>query len=451
MKFKGTLIWTFILIALAAFVYLYEIRGGQQRQESAEEAKKLLPIKIRQIDELTLRRPGETIVCRRTGEGWRIIEPLDTAGDDAAIDRVLQTLAQAEKHRTVSDSAADLSPFGLDPPQGSVEVRGGEDLIGIVRLGFKNPAGSHVYVRLEDRPAVYLTGTQLLSQAQTELFQLRDRRVLAFQQPEVHGLMIQRGRERIEAVREAGQWHLKKPLQVKADSDRIEGMLRKLISARVHAYVEEAPEDLSPWGLEHPALSVTLTLGPESAQKTLHIGDPGEDGRYARDVSRAPVLVIPDDLFQELNADLFALRDKAVLDFPKDQVAELELRFDDSTIFCRKDTSGQWTLAVPESTAADRWEMEAVIGTLVGLEAEEFVAQEPSDLDRYGLSSPRLEALLRDEAGEELARLCLGRETEEGIYACDTDGRPVVRVNRTTLTALSPKVEDLRKKEASTP
>jgi hypothetical protein len=451
MKFKGTLIWALILIVLAAFVYLYEIKGGRQRQVAEEEAKKLLPVKTETIDELTLRRPDETIVCRRTGDGWQITEPLNTAGDDAAIDRILQTLARAETSRTVSDSAADLAPFGLDPPQVSVEIRSADGPIETLQLGHKNPTGSHVYVRRDGRPTVYLTDTPLLSEAQMDLFQLRDRRVLSFQQPEVRSLTLERGREQIEIVRDAGGWLLKKPLQVKADTDKIEGMLRKLSSAQVRAYVEEEPKHLSSWGLDRPELSVILTLGPESARKTLQIGDTDDEGRYARDLSREPVFVIPNDLFQELDTDLFDLRDKIVLNFQKDRTAEVELRFDETTIVCRKDTSGQWQLAEPESTAADRWEVESIIGTLAGLKAEEFVDQEPVDLDRYGLSAPRLEAILRDDAGQRIAWLRLGKKTEEGVYACDADGRPVVLVNVTTLTALSPKLENLKKKEAPTP
>jgi len=228
-------------------------------------------------------------------------------------------------------------------------------------------------------------------------------------------------------------------------------MLRRLAAARVGDYIAETPENLSSWGLDRPALSVTLILGPEAAQKILQIGDQSDDGRYARDVSREPVFVIPEDLFQELDAELFDLRNRSVLTFRKDRIAELELRDHGSTIVCRKDTSGQWVLAVPESTAADRWEVEAVINALADLEAEEFIDQDPADLQRYGLVDPRQEVILRDEAGEQIARLRLGHETDEGIYACDAGGRPVVRVSRTVLTAVSPKVKDLRKKEAATP
>ena len=451
MKFKGTLIWALVLIVLAAFVYLYEIRGGQRRQVAEEEAKKLLPIRTEEVLQLTLRRPGETVSCGRAGDGWEITEPIRTAGDRAAIERILQTLAQAEKHRTVADSAADLAPFGLDPPQVTIEVRTVEKPPQIIHLGQKNPSGSHIYARLGDRPAVHLTGTMLLTQAQTELFQLRDRRVLAFDQPDVRGLTLHRAGQTIALARETGDWSLKKPLQVRADTDKINNMLKKLNSAVVSAFVKETAEDLSPWGLDPPELSVTLTLGPEAAQKTLQIGDPATDGRYARDISREPVFIIPDDLFQELDAQIFDLRDKAVLAFQKEHAAEVELRFDDSTIVCRKDTSGQWTLVVPESTAADRWEMEAVINTLAGLQAEEFIDQNPADLDRYGLSNPRLEAILKDEDGQRIARLRLGKETDEGLYACDADGRPVVRVSRTLLTSLSPEVENLKRKEAATP
>jgi len=451
MKFKGTVIWAMVLIILAAFVYLYEIKGGQQRQSAAREANRLLPVTTGEITELTLRRPGETVICRRADDGWQITEPLTAAGDRTAIERILETLAGAETNRVVSDSAADLAPFGLDPPQATVEVRSGTAPAGIVHLGQKNPTGSHIYTRREGQPGVYLTGTALLTQAQTELFQLRDRRILAFEPTEVRGLTLQRAQETIEMIRDADGWMLKKPLQVTANTAFIESMLRRLSSALVSAYVAETPGDLRPYGLDRPELSVTLTLGPEAAQKTLHIGARHDPGRCARDESRDAVFVIPDDLYETLNQQVFDLRDRAVLSFEQSRATELELRRDGMTIICRKDTSGQWVLSVPESTAADRWEVEAILSSLAGLKAEEFIDQDPADLDRYGLAAPRLEVVLRDKAGEQLASLCLGRETEEGVYACGGKGAPVVLVNRTIVTSLSPDPETLKKGKTATP
>jgi hypothetical protein len=451
MRFKGTLLWAAILIILTAFVYLYEIKGGQRREEAAQEAQRLLPMTTEEITELTLRRPQETIVCRRTEDGWQITEPLTTAGDRSAIERILGTLSQAQTNRVVRDTAADLAPFGLDPPQVTVEVRSGEGPAGIVHLGHKNPTGSHIYARREGEPTVYLTEASLLSQAQTELLQLRDRRVLSFQPAEVRGLSLQRAQKSIELARDPGGWKLKKPLQVMADKNSIDSMLRKLSDARISAYVDEQPADLSPYGLLRPTLSLVLTLGPEASQKSLHIGARKDDGRYARDASRDPVFVIPADLYETLDQDAFDLRDKSVLSFERDRATQLELRSDKMTIVCQKDTSEQWTMSAPESTAVDGWEVKAIISSLAGLKAESFIDENPTDLGRYGLSHPRLEAILRDDEGGQLASLRIGQETDEGVYACDADGAPVVLVNRTIVTSLSPDPEDLKKKETAAP
>jgi hypothetical protein len=457
MKFKGTLLWAIVLIVLAVFVYLYEIKGGQRRQEEAEEAKKLLPVTTEEITELTLKRPQETVVCRRTDDvstddGWQIVEPLRTAGDRSAIETIIGTLAQAQTHRVIADTSADLAPFGLNPPQATVEVRSGEVLEGIIHLGHRNPTGDHIYARREGEPTVFLTATNLLLQAQKELFELRDRRVLTFQQPEVRGLALHRVAETIDILHEPEGWKLNKPLQVMADKTLVENMLRKLSSARVSAYIDESPEDLAPYGLDQPALSVTLTLGLEASQKTLSIGAQKDDqGRYARDASRDPVFLIPTDLYQELDQHAFDLRDKTVVAFDKGRAAELELRFDQVNIICHKDSSGQWHMAAPESTAADRWEVEALISSLAGLRAESFVDEDPVDLDRYGLTNPSLEAILRDETGQQLAALRLGKELDESVYACDADGAPVVLVDRSIVTSLSPDPGNLKKKEDGTP
>jgi hypothetical protein len=243
---------------------------------------------------------------------------------------------------------------------------------------------------------------------------------------------------------------LEKPLHVKADKISIEGILRKLQTARVSSFVEEHPEDLWPYGLVQPELTITLSLDPQGALHQLLIGTQKEDQRYARDDSKDPVFLIAETLLEEVDQTPFDLRDKRVLDFDRNRVTQLELLSPERTIICQRDTSGRWQLTAPESAAAKKWELDNIVSLLSTLKAESFVDERPADLWPYGLASPHLQAMLRENS-KQLAALRIGAGKGDQVYACDASGAPVSLVNSDIVKALSIAVADLQEEKAPMP
>jgi hypothetical protein len=448
MKFKGTVIWAGVLVALAAFVYFYEIKGGHQREQAAQEARKIVVTDADQVTGVALSNSQGSIHCQLTEDGWQITDPITAAGDETVIGGIIGALLQAETERVISETGGDLAQYGLDPPQVTLELTIQDAPPQILHLGRRNPAGSQVYVRKESESKVFLTQSSLLSQAEKNSFDLRDKRVLVFQEPEVKELKLVRGQKTLEVRKTSQGWLLEKPLQVNADNTLINSMINKLYGSLIQAFVEENPTDLSVYGIRDPELTVVLTLDPDRSQKTLHFGKREDEERYARDDSRDPVFLVPESLFEELNRNLFELRDKRLLAFDRNLVTKLELKYAQNSILCQKDTTGQWQMAVPESAAVDGWEIDNILSALTSLEADSFADEHPLDLSAYGLSTPFLQARI-SRGEEELARLLIGKSKGQQVYACNAGGAPVALVDGAILQTLTPAAEDLMKKETT--
>ncbi|KPL19737.1 MAG: hypothetical protein AMJ92_02035 [candidate division Zixibacteria bacterium SM23_81] len=447
MRFKGTIIWTLVLMTLAAFVYIYEIKGGAKREQTAEMAKKVLIFDKEDVQQLVLKRPEEIISFQRAQDGWQIIHPVRARADESAIQGIIDNLERAQIERVVAETADNLSDFGLQSPQVTVELEYAGGLRESLRLGDRNPTRSFVYSQRDPEERIFLTQVALLTQAQKDLFDLRDRRVLFFEDSQVNELELQRGGEITKVRRSPEGWTMEKPFQTRGDDSSIEALLRRLKGARVESFVEEQPGSLTEYGLHKPALTITLTLGADAAQKKLLIGKEKEEQRYAQDQSRSPVFLIPSNLVQDLDKSAFELRNKQVLQFDRDEVDRLELRSLDQTIICTKDTSGQWQMVAPESSAAKTWKVESILSSLSSIKAESFVEEDPRDLARYGLSKPRFEAILKSQ-GSDLAALRIGKDEREQVYACDETGAPIALVAERIVATLSPELKDLVELEA---
>ena len=78
---KKTLLWTLLLLALAAFYYLYEIEGEKKRQEATRQQELLFHFAADAVTALTVKRADETITAVKRAGRWQLTAPLSTPGD----------------------------------------------------------------------------------------------------------------------------------------------------------------------------------------------------------------------------------------------------------------------------------------------------------------------------------------------------------------------------------
>ena len=461
MRFKNTIIYGIIFVGLLAFVYLHEIKGGAERKEAEQRAKKMLVFDEEKVQQVTIAHTGgDTVVCaRRSEEKWEIERPVPTDADAHAVERVINTIRDADIDRTVADSAmfaageATLDDFGLDPPEVTVHLQVEGDELDTLSFGDESPTGSYAFVKRAATQEVFTIPLWRKDNVNKKLFDLRDRRVLGFERTEVRTIELERKDGRIVLSRAeddyySADWVMEEPIETKADRDAVRGLLNDLENGKVEEFVDEAPEDLNEYGLDEPAIDVTLWVGKDRAKKRLTIGDPKDDRYYARDEARPSVFLVDSSFVGRLTKDAFDLRDRKVAEFEKEDVDRIELVYPDSSIVCVKDTAANWSLAAPQERKGKNWKIQGILTDIANLKAEEFVAEKAPKLSKYGLEGPRIIARLWK--GEEvLVELWIGDGKDEQVYARTRDGDTVYLVKDDIVEDLSPQLEDLAEEESA--
>ena len=122
MKFKTNLVVGAVFVALLAFVYLYEIKGGEERRKVAEQSKKILDFNASEVTRLVISNSADRIEIGRKKDDWYMLAPVRDEADSDAVDRYLRNLNEAEREKTVVDSTEALSPdvaseYGLESPR----------------------------------------------------------------------------------------------------------------------------------------------------------------------------------------------------------------------------------------------------------------------------------------------------------------------------------------------
>ena len=390
MKFKTNIAIGAVFVALLAFVYFYEIKGGEERREEAEKSKQLFVFQEDDAQRLELLRGDDALVLDKGAGGWNLSAPMTDGADQEAVERYLRNLLECEREKVVVDSAAasaeEAAQYGLDAPRLKVRLQTEDGAEQVVAFGADSPTDRFTYAQLQgDNPEIFVVRAWRFDNLDKQAFDLRDRRVLAFAKDEV--MQVQRwgaGGAAMLARAELG-WQMREPVVARAAADAVDGLLDKIDQAEIEAFVAEDPDTtaLASYGLgdRTSQVEIALLVGADRAEKRLAIGGADEQGRwYARDASRPQVFLVDSTLVQELTKGLSDLRDKEPLRFERDQVERIVLTRGTETEFAAdKDTSGVWHLSEPMGRDAKSWKLNSLLSDLGQLEVADFAEELPAE------------------------------------------------------------------------
>jgi hypothetical protein len=146
-----------VLAALAAEYWLVE-RPRAPRADAAPTRPRFVHVRPGDVRQLRLSREGQTVVSRREGSAWAVVEPTGTSIPPDLIGAFANALTEAEEIAHVGGADADPEAYGLDARATRVEITGERGDAVVVRIGGTNPTGTAVYARREASPDVVLIG-----------------------------------------------------------------------------------------------------------------------------------------------------------------------------------------------------------------------------------------------------------------------------------------------------
>jgi len=461
MRLKTNVIVSAIFLALLAFVYFYEIRGGEERRAEAERAKQLVDFGDHEVSRLVVDDGDFAVVVEKSQDRWVVRQPVETDADGEAVERFLRNLRETEMERVIEDSAAVaqepalLAKYGLEAPRLRLLVELVDGPLDSIYLGADTPTERYTYgQRSGANPQVFATRAWRFDNLDKGLFDLRDRRVLAFERDEVRQIRLERSWETEPVVlrrEEGGDWEMVEPVAAAADQAAVNGMLNRLANGKAERFAVErpGPAELAEYGTtpDGALIQVSLLLGEDRAEKRLRFGYEEAEGRhFAVDASRSPVFVVDSALVGQLRKSLFELRDRRPLSLDGDAVARVALsRPGQADLVAERDTAGgsQWRVVAPVERQARSWRLTGLLTDLDGIEVKAFVSDGDSAAARsavHGLNEPRL-TITVDTGDGHRAIARFGDEAEGEIHM--GHGGSVYRIAASTFGNLDLNLDDV--------
>ncbi len=376
-----------VACVLGAFVYLYEVEGEVGREAARAAEKRLFAgLEPEDVEALELTTSdGVAARFERRDGAWRVVSPVEGAGDAVALDAIASALVQLPRAGEVASAPGDLAQFGLaeGAPVVRFEAKGG---VHALRLGRATPVGGNVYVATEAGPGVAYVESYRVNAWRRSFTDLRDRRIAPLETGAVRRLAIAwpeagapDGLFEVELVRDAAQdWQIERPAAMRADRETVEGLLSNLAYLQATGFVDERTPAVEA-ALQETALRLRWTLDGEAGadgadgEQRLRIAGSEGDVRLVEAPGGA-TYQIPEDRLDDFARRLAAYRDKRLVGLDPARLERIELEL-------MAQPEAEAALATPVDAKPDR----VVLVQAAGSWSAEGLALEPESL--AGLAS----------------------------------------------------------------
>jgi hypothetical protein len=404
-----------VLAALAAYVYYYEIKGGEERENVKQEAKKLFNFENDSVTSLEIRSVLRQLYVERTADGWYLRNPVQTEGDESTVSTLLGNLKNLEQIRSFPVNQKELRDFGLVGRSLLIILTLNNAVRDSIWLGDRTPVGSNVFAKKSDS-LVYTVTSVVKSNAEKDIFDWRDKSVTKIKQAEVREFKLRNSNGSFYLVRENGAWNIVSPKNVRAENVTVNTILRKIENGRIKSIAAESLEYPDVYRLARPAYEVDLYLGESKAHKKLIFSSLENNIAYGKDDSRPHVFAVDSLFLKDLNQSLYDLRYKKFAEVVKDLVDSVVVYQGDSVLTFHKDTSNTWFFRNYEPIK--QWKMNSYLSFVNNLAAKAFLLENVKNPIQYSLSNPdrRVELYAKGNKIQEL--LLVSRPNDQKIAFC---------------------------------
>jgi hypothetical protein len=360
------------------------------------------------------KKDGTKVSLERKSGKWAITAPAPYPADQDAVSSIVSALSPANGDSVIEAKPGDISKYGLTNPTLTVTVHEKGGKIEQLLIGDDVPANSLVYVRVAGNPKVYAGATSLKTSFDKSLNDLRDKRLLTFDQNQLTRVDLAEGKTNIEFGKNGqNEWAIVQPQPYRADNFQVEELLRRLTEAKMDLAAPAADQEKAKKGYASGKAVAVAKLTDSSGTQTLDVRKSGDDYFGKSSVVDGDYKLAA-DLGKQLEKPLDDYRNKKIFDFGFSDPSKVEIQ---GKTFVR--SGSDWKM---DGKVMDSASVQEVIDKLRELTASKFIDT------GFGTPAASMTVVSND-----------GKRTEKVEFSKDADGYVARRDAETSLYQLDAK------------
>ena len=409
MKLSRLIIAAAVLAVLSGALWFSNKKEDEKANKPALDATpKVLTFQEGNVVGLEIKkRSGEDTVLSKNGSGaWAITAPKPLPADQAAVSTVVGAASSLSSDRVVDDNATDLASYGLAPAADELIFKMKDGQSKTLLIGDTNPSGNSIYAKVAGDGHLYTVAAASKATFDKESKDLRDKRLLTFDQEKATRVELAAKKESVEFGRiNQTDWQILKPKPLRADGFAVEELVRKIKEANMDTSVTEddAKKAAASFASATPVATVKVT-DPGGTQ-TLEVRKVKDD-YYAKSSVIAGVYRVSKDLGTGVDKGLEDFRNKKVFDFGFSDPTKIDFKDGARTASYQK-SGDKWTSSGKPMESST---IQALIDKLRDLSAAKFVDA--------GFTTPQVEISVVSNDG---------KRTEKVQFAPEPGGKFIAR------------------------
>ena len=235
--------------------------------------RRIITFERNQVTGISLTYPDREIQLGKVDLQWRIREPGDYPADENEVNQILTELMTLKADKFVTEKLEQPSEYGFDEPQLTVAVALKNEEKASFRVGRKGDGG--FYAHRPGGDPVYVISPESMRKLVKQVNDLREKILMRFSRDEVAVVEFARPATatiRIERLESGEDWKLTYPFPKEIPQFKMSTLFGELRRLRIHAFANDHPRDLTPYGFEDPLLAVRLIGTGERTIASLTVG-----------------------------------------------------------------------------------------------------------------------------------------------------------------------------------
>jgi Domain of unknown function (DUF4340) len=435
---KSTLIVVVVAIALAAFVYFYDSKHNPTPASTEEPSKGAFSAKPAEISGLTIHQTGGIVSLSKKGSRWDLTQPVETLADQTAVGGLVSDLTDLKIQRSFAPTD-NLSKYGLADPKVKIDFQESNGSSHHIQLGDTDFSNTDVYALIDGSKQIDMLPTSLLDDSEKPVSQLRDRSVIDLDGSQVTVLTLKDASGDVTLTKTPAGWEVTSPRKTLADSGAIDSLVSSLSNNKFTDVVSETPADLVEYGLQHPMVTLDVTV-QGGKQFHLLLSKKGTN-YYGRDLARPMIFRVDAPVYQAFDKKFFDLRDKSILQFDPTAVTTVTIQNPNGTVECSQGKDDQWSVVEPVADKGKQVQSWKILDPLQNVRATQ-IYDAPSAAILAHLKKPAIQVTLTDKSNK-TTTVQISAASGSSVYIRTSAGPEVYEASTQILTDLGFKVSDL--------
>ena len=248
------------------------------------------------------------------------------------------------------------------------------------------------------------------------------------------------------------QWIITKPIGAFADQTAAGNLARAIADCQITKTVEDKADNLAPFGLDKPQVTVIVTDTKGKTLPGLEVGKvtPVGFSAYLKYTDQPQIMLTSSAFPSGMNKTIDQMRDRELMSFKVDDVQKLLITHDDGTQIEIDRDGDKWKIVKPGNYEADPTQVRQILTTLGDSKVADFITDAPTNAAQYGLEKPHLVATVYLKKGGAQESLLFGFKQKEqgkdGIYVRRGERAPIYTIAPWVMSGVDRAVLNLRDK-----